>query len=273
MYLRHGIHAVYLTGLFLAALTTPVQGQVPQKVVYQHYAFWNKTEVNEIFPNKFGVGGDFIFRTTNTLGKGSPFDRWHRTSFRPWVHYQVSKNCRFSLSPLGYFATQEYVGKESDFSRPRYDEWRTTLGFFHHHYNLNKRLNHTFRHWYEFRYRSLGSEEGFTFSRYRMRYRLRYVLNRPDFNQDGALYVFGYNEIMINYGQEIVSNMFSQNRLAVGMGIRFLGAARVELRLQRRFRSRASGFEYDQADNIMIGIFIDQFSRLGSKDIPVRYHD
>jgi hypothetical protein len=250
-----------------------MHAQGPAKTVYHHTAFWNKTEATEIFPNKWGVGGDFIFRTTNTMGSGSMFDRWHRTSFRPWVHYQIGPSSRLSFSPMGYFDTQEYVGKEADFNRPRYDEWRTTLGFFHHHYNLNKRLTHTFRHWGELRYRSLGSDDGFMFSRYRMRYRLRYVLNKPDYNTDGAIYAFAYNELMVSFGDNIVSNMFSQNRLAVGAGIRFLGAARVELRLQRRFRSRASGYEYDQAETLMLGIFIDQISRLGSRDMRVRYYD
>jgi hypothetical protein len=69
--------------------------------------------------------------------------------------------------------------------------------------------------------------------------------------------------------------MFNQNRLYIGMGYRFLTAARVELRYVNRFRSRGgTGFEYDLDRGIMLGIYIDQLSLLGTKDIlKVRYFD
>jgi hypothetical protein len=106
------------------------------KVTYNHRSFWSKTEVTEIFGNKFGVGFDFIYRANNELNQGSIFSRWHRFSYRPWIHYQHSKNFRVSLNPLSYFDTQEYFAKESDFNRRPYYELRTTLQIVHQHNNL-----------------------------------------------------------------------------------------------------------------------------------------
>jgi hypothetical protein len=113
---------------------------------------------------------------------------------------------------------------------------------------------------YELRWRSPQQPDEMLFSRLRTRYRLRYVLNKPAFTSPGAIYLYAYEEIMVNFGSPIVYNMFAQNRLALGGGIRIGHALRLDMRMQRVLRSRATGYEYDQIDNLMVGVFIDRLA-------------
>jgi hypothetical protein len=248
------------------------------KVVYPHSVFWSKTEANEIFPNKWGVGADVVIRRKNEMNQGSMFDARLRESFRPWVHYQVSPYARFSFSPLGYMYTHEYVGKESDFSRQPYHELRTTFQFFHHQKQLDGKIMHTWRYRYEMRWQEQANSTDYRFfQRFRFRYRIRYVFNGNDFYANNTWYGAVSNEIGLNFGRRVVLNTFNQNRLYIGVGHRFFSAMRVEFRYADRFRTRgATGFEFDHGRGLMIGLYIDQLSGLTFKKDkvrPVRFGD
>lgn len=246
------------------------------KVTYKHNTFWSKTEVNQIFnESKWGLGFDFVYRTKNELGEGSRFTSMMHESYRPWLHYQFSQNARLSVSPIGYMRTQDYIGKPSDYLRPPYEEFRTTFQFFHHFKQADGRVLHTWRYRYEMRWQEQPLTDDYRYlNRFRLRYRVRVGLNSSDFYANRTLYTSLSNEIGINFGKN-VTYMFNQNRLYIGMGYRFLTAARVELRYVNRFRSRGStGFEYDLDRGIMLGIYIDQVSLLGTRDIlKIRYFD
>ncbi len=260
--------------VFLSLTISPLLAQ--QKVIYPHSVFWSKTEVNQVFENKLGVGADFVYRRKNEMGEGSMFSAPLRTSIRPWVHYQFSPNARFSLSPLGYMKTHEYIGKPEDYDRLPYHELRTTFQFFHHAKQLQGRLMHTWRYRYELRWQeSPGSDDYRFLNRFRIRYRARYTFNTNDFYEDGAWYAAVSNEIGLNFGKNVYLNTFNQNRLYVGIGHRFLNAVRAEVRYVDRIRTRgATGFEFDHGRGLMIGLYIDQISKIGRKDVPrVKFGD
>jgi len=269
---RHQAKWVY----FLMVCSCTILYAQPSKVIYNHKTFWSKTEVNEIFDNsKLGVGFDFVYRTKNELGEGSRFTSLMRASYRPWIHYQFSPYARFSLSPIGYMETEEYIGKPEDYLRPPYHEIRTTFQFFHHLKQAQGRVMHTWRYRYELRWQEQPLLDDYRyFTRFRFRYRIRVGLNSSDFYANKTLYAAVSNEIGLNMGKNVVLNTFNQNRLYIGMGYRFLTAARVELRYVDRFRTRGTGFEFDSDKGIMLGIYIDQVSLLGTKDIlKVRFFD
>jgi hypothetical protein len=248
-----------------------------QKVVYKHSTFWSKTDVNQISDNtNWGVGFDFVYRSKNELGSGSIFTSMLRESYRPWLHYQFSPNARLSVSPLGFMRTAEYIGTTNDYDRLPYQEFRTTFQFFHHHKQAGGRVMHTWRYRYEMRWQDIpGVDELRYLNRFRFRYRIRVGLNSSDFYANNTLYTAVSNEIGLNFGKNIVYNTFNQNRLYIGLGYRFLTAARVELRYVDRFRTRGgTGFEFDHDRGVMLGIYIDQVSLLGTKDIlKVRFFD
>lgn len=262
--------------LFTAVLISTLFFTQSEKVVYPHTVFWSKIEANEIFDNKFGVGLDFVYRTRDEMNDGQLFDNHLRTSIRPWIHYQFGKNSRLSLSPLGYMDTTEYIGKESDYNRLPYHELRSTLQFFHHQKSNSGKWMHTWRYRYEWRWQErAGLDEYRYFQRFRFRYRLRYILNGNDFYKDKTFYLAASNEIGLNIGKNVVWNTFNQNRIYAGIGYRFLNSARVELRYVNRFRTRgATGYEFDNDNGIMLGLYIDQLSDLGRKQIErVKFAD
>jgi hypothetical protein len=257
---------------FTALIQTIAQ---PLKITHPHVAFWSKTEIAEIFENKWGIGTDVIFRSNSTYTNFQPFAKPHRFSFRPWAHYQPSKEIRLSISPIAYFWTDEYIANEGDLGRSPYHELRTTFQIVHHHKMMGEKFTHTFRHWYEVRYRNPFSvDDFFGFTRYRVRYRLRYLINKDYYSEKGLIYTYISNEVMVNYGQNIVFNMFSQNRIQLAAGYRINNATRIELRYMNRYRSRPVGNVFDNTHAIFFGLFVDQLSNLLKKDVrPVRYFD
>lgn len=268
------VAGVIITFLF----TVGVSAQGPStKTVYPTQTFWSKLEINDFGETgKWGWGVDGIIRRKNEFGQGSIFMSPMRESVRPWAHYQFSPMSRLSISPLGYMRTTEYVGKPEDTFRAPYFELRSTVQFFHHQKQAGGRLIHTWRYRYEFRWQEVPGQDSFRYTnRFRFRYRLRYVLNTDDFYTDKTLYLMGSGELGINIGENVVYNTFNQSRWYLGIGYRFLTAARVELRYVDRMRTRgATGFEFDHDQGLMVCIYVDQLRRLGSKDIPqVRFFD
>ncbi|GAB4188709.1 MAG: hypothetical protein OHK0057_06580 [Thermoflexibacter sp.] len=123
------------------------------KIVYPHRVFWHKFEINQLDKNnRFGVGLDFLYRCKNALNQSNMFQEPLRESIRPCFHYQFSPYARFSLSPIGYMNTHEYIGKIEDLQRLPYYEWRTTFQFFHHIKQWGGRIMHTWRYRYELRW-------------------------------------------------------------------------------------------------------------------------
>jgi hypothetical protein len=247
-----------------------------QKVVYPHSVFWNKTEINEIFKNNWGLGADFVFRTKSGIDNNNMFSKRLRESFRPWIHYQFSLYSRISISPIGLMYTHEYEGKESDLLRNPYGELRSTIQFFNHSKQLNGKLMHTWRYRYELRYQSPFTENERFFSRFRFRYRIRYVLTGNDFYANNIWYLAASNEIGLNFGKSVVYNIFNQNRLYLGVGVRVKNTLRLELRYINRYRTRgATGYEFDNGQGVMLGIYLDGIRGFGkdSDDYKIQYTD
>ncbi len=247
-----------------------------RKQIYHHAIFWSKTEFNHIFNNKFGLGADVVLRSKSELNSANMFKAPNRESFRLWVHYQFSENARLSISPFGIMHTTEYVGKPSDYDRPDYLEWRSTIQFYHHLKQWKGRIMHTWRYRYEFRWQEQPLTDTYRFfMRARFRYRIRIMLNNKAFYDNYVVYASISNEIGLNLGRNVVWNTFNQNRFYAGVGVRVLNAMRFELRYVDRFRTRGgTGYEFDNGHGFMIGIYIDQLGDLGKKDVlRVRYWD
>ena len=265
---------------FIFILLSSISLSAQEKQVNKHQVFWHKTDLNQIFVNQerpnsgWGVGMDFVFRTKSTYESPSMFTELNRLSIRPWVHYQFSPNARLSLSPIGLMYTDDYKARASDYNRAPYDERRITLQFFHHTKEKNPKFMHTWRYRYEIRWQETADGSYRYFNRFRLRYRLRYVITGKNFYNNNTLYVAVNNEIGINIGKN-VPYMFNQNRFYLAGGYRFLKAMRVELRYVDRYRARGSvGNEYDNARGLMLTFYVDQFSLLGSKSVQdVRFYD
>jgi hypothetical protein len=264
--------------LFITFLILFYQDFYSQKTVYPHSVFWSKTELNQLDKNlKFGIGLDFVYRRKSGLDNNNMFAEPLRESIRPWFHYQFSPYARFSLSPIGYMNTNEYLGKLSDLQRDSYHEIRTTFQFFHHTKQLNGRIMHTWRYRYELRWQEIsGTDDYRFFTRFRFRYRIRFNINSNDFYKNNTVYLAVSNEIGLNLGKNVVLNTFNQNRLYVGVGYRMFNVMRVELRYVNRYRTRgATGYEFDNGQGIMLGVYFDALKGFGKKDdeYKIQYTD
>ena len=247
-----------------------------EKIFYNNGIFWNKNEFAQFFEDKpYGIGLDVIHRRGTTFENNNPLERHLRTSVRPWFHYQFSPDARLSVSPIGYFSTNEYEAMPFDVGRPSSFELRSTIQFFHHHKQMAGKIMHTWRYRLEFRNRQTeGSDEFVNFARFRFRYRFRYIINAPDFYTQGMWYTNVSCEIGLNMGAPVVYNTFNQNRIYFGVGKRIFNSARLELRYVDRVRTRGTGYEFDRGRGVMLALNVDQISILGRKYTqPVRYAD
>lgn len=263
--------------LVLCCLAAPaVLAAQDRKTIYNHETLWTKVEVNDFdVENKWGWGVDGIIRRKNEFGTGFIAQEPMRESLRPWFHYQVTPLARLSISPIGFMHTTEYVGKPEDLDRDPYHELRTTLQFFHHHKLLDGKLMFTWRYRYELRWQEQPATDDYRyFNRMRVMFRTRYALNSNDIYQDGTYYLMAQNEVGINMGRQVTTNVFNQNRMYLGIGRRVFNSARMEVRYVDRFRARGGQpFEFDQDRGLMLMFGVDQLRLLGSKDIPVRLID
>lgn len=242
----------------------------------KHNVFWNKNEFTQILEDKtYGFGVDLIHRRGSNNKASSPFEVPFRSSIRPWIHFQFGPDARLSFSPISLHTTRPYRASEIDYESPSNYELRNTIQFFHHQKQMDGRLMHTWRYRLAFRHRKTDGEEDWTnFARFRMRYRMRYMINAPDFYTQRVLYAAGSVELGLNMGKPIVNNTFNQNRVYLGIGYRFLNAMRVELRYVDRVRSRGSGYEFDHGRGLMIALNIDQISYVGKRYTqPIKYAD
>lgn len=264
-YPSNRIFRLTAAALFLASILCAQD----QKVIYPHNVFWSKMEINQLDNRqRWGLGVDFVYRRKSSLTDRSMFAEPLRESFRPWIHYQFSAYARLSVSPIGYMHTNEYLGKESDLSRLPYHELRSTIQFFHHQKARNGKWMHTWRYRYELRWQEQPGRDDYRFfTRFRFRYRIRYVITGNDFYKNNTWYAAVSNEIGLNVGKNVVLNTFNQNRLYIGIGCRFLTAARVELRYIDRLRTRgATGYEFDHGRGLMLGICVDNLTSIGKMD-------
>ena len=260
---------------FIWAIIGNVNAQ-EEMVINNHNVFWNKNEFTQIIEDQvYGFGIDVIHRRGSNIHTSSPLAIPLRTSVRPWIHYQFGTDARLSFSPLSYHATSPYKANPFDYERPSNFELRNTIQFFHHHKHFDGRLMHTWRYRLAFRHRKIEEREDWVnFSRFRFRYRIRYMLNAPDFYTQRVLYTAASSEIGLNMGKPIVQNTFNQHRVYLSVGYRFLNAMRLELRYVDRVRSRGSGFEFDHGRGVMIALNIDQISYVGKRYTqPIKYAD
>lgn len=160
---------------------------------------------------------------------GNPYNNLNQHVFRPYIHFQLNPNVRFSLMPLGWIGSNRFKeGQPSAF----FSELRITPQVILTQNFGRLRMDHKFR--YEFRW--IGKDvsvddKSFLYSgdfsdatfKERFRYQLKAVLpiNHAKMD-DKTLYVQAYDEVFINIGKNVSNiNMFDQNRAMIGLGYKF----------------------------------------------------
>lgn len=164
--------------------------------------------------------GDYNKATTT----GNPYHNLNLHIIRPYIHYQLNPNVRFSLMPLGWIGSNRFKdGLPSAF----FAELRVTPQVILTQTIGRVRFDSRFR--YEFRW--LGQNQDsksflyggdFSTTSYRERFRFHFKttipINHPKMD-DKTWYFQAFDELFVNTGKNIPNtNLLDQNRILAGFG-------------------------------------------------------
>ncbi len=220
--------------LIMVSTSLPSVSQSPRR--YYHIANgWTDVNISGKIAGKFSwqlenqhrrqdMQGEYKSETTT----GNPYNNLNQHVFRPFIHYQLNPNVRFSLMPFGWIGSNRFAeGKPFAF----FSELRVSPQVILTQ-NLGRlRVDHRFR--YEFRWLGKNqdlNDKSFVYggdyseTNYRERFRYQAKLTLP-LNKaqmgDKTLYAQAYNELFLNTGKNISNlNLFDQNRVLIGFGYR-----------------------------------------------------
>lgn len=226
---------LFLTALVSLLATALCSAQSPRQ--YYHISDgWTDLNISGKIAGKFtwqlenqqrrqDMQGDYNEATTT----GNPYHNLNQHVFRPWVHFQLNPNVRFSLMPFGWIGSNRYKdGIPSAF----FAEYRISPQVILTQ-NLGRlRIDNRLR--YEFRW--IGQNQSvddksflyggdFTNATFRERFRYQIKMTLPLNHakmDDKTLYAQAYNELFVNMGEKVGNlNLLDQNRVLVGLGYKF----------------------------------------------------
>jgi hypothetical protein len=198
------MRAAVLTFLFIAITT--VYGYAQRKTVVNQFQFWGgymtSTALNQRWSwwndaHAVTNGGFWIIRTGLTYNLP-------QTAFTAGYAYL--------RLPLG--------GGNETLGRPEHRPW-AQLVFnqkLDHHFSLTSRIRYDAR----FRHRVMNGEltDGYNFNhRVRFQFNMRKALPAWNFNGHEPFVALA-NEVLVNFGKEIVNNHFDQNRISLMIGLK-----------------------------------------------------
>ncbi len=169
--------------------------------------------------------GDYNSATTT----GNPYHNLNQNVFRPYIHYQVNPNLRFSLMPFGWIGSQRFKdGLPSAFFSELRVSPQAILTQNYGRVRIDNRLRYELR-WLgnnqavndkSFLY---GGDFSTTTFRQRFRYQIKVTVPLTHAKMDDkTLYAQAYNELFVNMGEKVANtNLFDQNRVLIGLGYKF----------------------------------------------------
>ena len=135
------------------------------------------------------------------------------------------------------------------------NEHRTYVQFDMQHSAGPSHIDHRYRleqRWIE-RLDASGAREGWTYTN-RARYFLRGFLAPGGGSPgDGEPYLVGFDEIFVNFGENVRNNIFDQNRLFVGGGYRWSRALSVEVGYLNQLIVRPTGTDIERNHTLFVG--------------------
>lgn len=89
-------------------------------------------------------------------------------------------------------------------------------------------------------------EEGYDFSNFRIRYRIQATIPIWKMDDERALKVYASDEVHINAGRRIITNVFDQNRIYAGLSLDALPGLTVDVGYLNWFQQVATGDFYNR---------------------------
>ena len=215
--------------------------------VFKRNSFWTETVFIGVIKNKWRFQLDYQYRRTSDAsdavgGSGNMFKNDFQHVYRPWIHYQMNENVRFSLSPLGFWQTftpRNEPGTATGSAAKGYQQIQPEFRICPQITLTNKIGRLIIDQRYRMEFRLLGNKvkdtassefsgynQGFDFPdanhKMRMRYFLRATLplNNPTL-VDNTFYITCWNEIFIATGKNTPNDkIWDQNRSFFMLGFK-----------------------------------------------------
>jgi hypothetical protein len=178
--------------------------------------------------------------------------------------YHLSKTANISVG-YGYFLTYPYGDQPIPLEEPRPEQrpWQqlqllqSSDGFdFHHRFRLEQRY---LQNWSppEAVTRMRQLTEGYELQN-RMRY--RFLASTPiSINTEGKtdFFVTGYNEIFVNFGQNVGVNIFDQNRLGLTVGYNLSSLANIQLGYMNQYIQKSNGTSFESNNALTLFLTVN----------------
>lgn len=276
--MRFSIKAILLQVVFLSS----VYGQSPRQF-YNIPSGWSDLNVSDKLFSKFSWQIENQHRREDAQGEyntatenGNIYHNLNQHVFRPYIHYQMNPNIRFSLMPMGWIGSNRFsAGKPSFF----FSELRIAPQIILTQ-NIGKlRIDSRIR--YEFRKigknQDVNNHDGLyagDFSTFTKKQRFRYQLkgtlplNHKKI-ESKTLYAQAYNELFVNIGNNVANiNLLDQNRVLIGLGYKMNNFFAFEAGFMRQSIYRFNNAEKNNVDRnniLQLNFAITNFEGLFKK--------
>jgi len=284
------IHLTFFTSLLFYSLNA--QHPTATRDYIGNHIFWMNTQLHGKIAGKFNYSLDIEYRRqadpkngyekTDVVGNSNfnIIKNPYQNALRPWIHYKLSDNLRFSWSPVTWFSSWSFPANGKTTYQP---EFRTSpqITFFQN----QGRIKFMHRYRYEFRFFGLkmidentsdptGPNDSYDFPKSNRQGRFRYLIRAAlPLNslkiETGTYYITAADEIFINTGKNIPSNkLFDQNRFYMQLGYKFSHDIKLEVGYlnQLVFRmNNAAKNNVDFNNNLVISLVFENFNGLFKK--------
>jgi hypothetical protein len=205
-------------------------------------AYFNQTRLT----NKSGLWLDVHFRFTDDFA-----ERMSQDIFRLGYVYYLHDNVRLSA---GYAFTTLFSGEDEVPNLNEHRPWQQIQWFDKkQHFNMMQylRLEQRFKQ---------QIVDGQVSDDYQFNSRIRYNMSFTIPLKHGGVqpktpFIFVSDEVMINFGEEIINNYFDQNRFFVGFGYQFTNSLNAHLGYLNVFLERPSGTDFIKTHAIRLFVF------------------
>ncbi len=210
---------------------------------YYHNAFWGRIVLSDKISKRFGWEVYLQERTQNDPTEKLTIFKYHQlTSYWLWIHYQVSKDLRFSVTPFCYFSTIALFPQPAEIGNRGVNEYRWAVQL--EHTQRFRKLLFANRYSIEYRFRDIVTEGQFV-PNYRVRYRAK--LEVPLTGEKHPISLIVFDEVLLEFGQAVQSSpaIFNQNRLYAGFNYEVMKNVKFNLGYMYLIQERLTGTAID----------------------------
>ena len=229
--------------------------------------FWGRITLGDKITEKLKWEVYLQTRTQNDpSNKQNPFAHHQVTNYWLWLHYQLTKELRVSITPFCYFNTIAFYPQPASVADRGINEYRWAIQA--EHTLWGKHLIYSNRYSLEYRLRDITEANTFT-PNYRVRYRAR--LEYPFKKSSHAFSLILYDEIFLEFGEAVKQSaaVFNHNRIYMGFSYELVRNVKFSLGYMNYFQERPSGNEFDNVDALWAILIFDnvfsQFKRTESE--------